>query len=267
VHSKRSELKFACLTPMVPRNHLVMFPSLPPRKFIYYRFDKSNEGVPSLPQHPPCFPLGAAQPHRHKPTHAPPPHTTSPPRHPRCLHSPPYRAMTTTAPAAQPVSSTTTDNALSLSTLSAVGHGGDRDGDAAGPLLDLCVGSSRSSGTSSAAAAAAALTATPADAIVARRVVARWRAFVAQRKACPLFDMLETFPDLFLKEVLERLDPMACTMLAQVGKPWLAAVLASGLPRLPQGVMVRLRLRDFCTSAERLAWAKANGCPWWDGAT
>jgi hypothetical protein len=36
--------------------------------------------------------------------------------------------------------------------------------------------------------------------------------------------------------VLERLDPMARTMLAQVGRPWLAAVLASGLPRLPTGV-------------------------------
>ena len=80
----------------------------------------------------------------------------------------------------------------------------------------------------------------------------------------PLLDLLQT--DIF-EEVLERLDPTARTMLAQVGKPWLAAVLASGLPRLPQGVMVRLRLRDFCTSAERLAWAKANGCPWWDGAT
>ena len=36
--------------------------------------------------------------------------------------------------------------------------------------------------------------------------------------------------------MLERLDPMARTMLAQVGRPWLAAVLASGLPRLPTGV-------------------------------
>jgi hypothetical protein len=51
-------------------------------------------------------------------------------------------------------------------------------------------------------------------------------------------------------------------MGAQVGRPWLAAVLASGLPRLPKGVTVRLRLKEFCTSAERLAWAKANGCPW-----
>ena len=50
---------------------------------------------------------------------------------------------------------------------------------------------------------------------------------------------------------------------AQVGRPWLAAVLASGLPRLPQEVTVRLRFEDFCTSSERLAWAKANGHDLW----
>ena len=110
-------------------------------------------------------------------------------------------------------------------------------------LPDLFVGSSRSSTSSSTAAAAAvaALAPNPAEAIVARRVVARWRAFVAQRKVCPLLDLLETFPELFMKEVLEQLDPMDRTMLAQVGRPWLAAVLASGLPRLPTtGVPVRL---------------------------
>ena len=31
---------------------------------------------------------------------------------------------------------------------------------------------------------------------------------------------------------------------------------------MPKGVTVRLRLTQLCTSAERLAWAKANGCPW-----
>jgi len=77
---------------------------------------------------------------------------------------------------------------------------------------------------------------------------------------CPLLDLLQT--DLFPKEVLERLNPMARTMLAQVGRPWLAAVRASGLPRLPSGVPVRLQLAEYCTSPERLAWAKANGCPW-----
>ena len=94
------------------------------------------------------------------------------------------------------------------------------------------------------------------------RVVARRRAFVDQHMACPLLDLLQKFPDLFVKEVLERLDPTDRTMIAQVGRPWLAAVLASGLPRLPKGVLVRLRLWQFCTSIERLAWAKANGCRW-----
>ena len=82
---------------------------------------------------------------------------------------------------------------------------------------------------------------------------------------CPLLDLLRT--DLFQKEVLERLDPTDRTMLAQVGRPWLAAVLASGLPRLPKWPRVRLQLEEFCTSGERLAWAKANGCPWVCGAS
>jgi len=33
---------------------------------------------------------------------------------------------------------------------------------------------------------------------------------------------------------------------------------------LPKWPVVRLQLAAFCTSAERLAWAKANGCPWGD---
>jgi len=78
----------------------------------------------------------------------------------------------------------------------------------------------------------------------------------------PMLALVEDFPDLFKKEVLERLEPTDRTMLAQAGRPWLAAVLASGLPRLPKGVRVWLRLMEFCTSVERLAWAKANGCPW-----
>jgi hypothetical protein len=101
-----------------------------------------------------------------------------------------------------------------------------------------------------------------ADADVARRVVARWRVFLAERTACPLLDLLQRHPDLFVEEVLKRLKPTVRTMLAQVGRPWLAAVLASGLPRLhkiSRVRLVRLQLREFCTSAERLAWAKANG--------
>jgi len=101
---------------------------------------------------------------------------------------------------------------------------------------------------------------TPLD-VIARRFVSRWRAFVAARRAAPtLLDVLERLPDLFQQSVLERLDPTDRTMLAQVGKACLAAVLASGLPRLPKSPVVRLQLREFCTSVERLAWAKANGC-------
>jgi len=100
-------------------------------------------------------------------------------------------------------------------------------------------GENREAGEADAAAAAAAArllaAAPPADVHVARRVVARWRAFVAERneRRCPLLDLCQALPDLFDKEVLERLDPTDRTMLAQVGRPRLAAVLASGLPRLP----------------------------------
>ena len=68
---------------------------------------------------------------------------------------------------------------------------------------------------------------------VARRVVARWRALVAERKGVLLRRLLEELPDIFFEEVLRRLSSTDRTMLAQVGRPWLAAVMASGLPRLP----------------------------------
>jgi hypothetical protein len=131
------------------------------------------------------------------------------------------------------------------------------------PLLQEEGGSEEVEEADAAAAAARPLAAIPPrDEDVVRRVVARWRAFVAERKGLLLLRLLEELPNLFFVEVLKRLDPTSRTMLAQVGRPWLAAVLASGLPRLPRGVTTRLRLRVFCKSAERLAWAKANGCPW-----
>jgi hypothetical protein len=130
-------------------------------------------------------------------------------------------------------------------------------------------GSGQAAEADAAATAAAAVAATHpilvsyvVEVDVARFVVARWRAFVAERKGLLLLLLLDELPDLFFEEVLKRLTPFDRTMLAQVGRPWLAAVLASGLPRLPKRVSVRLRLREFCTSAERLAWARANGCPW-----
>jgi len=96
---------------------------------------------------------------------------------------------------------------------------------------------------------------------------------VAERKGVLLLRLL-ALPDLFQQEVLKRLDPVDRTMVAQVGRPWLAAVLASGLRRVPKGVLQRLRLVEFCTCAERLAWARVNGCLWeagrrstWDNPT
>jgi hypothetical protein len=59
--------------------------------------------------------------------------------------------------------------------------------------------------------------------------------------------------------LLKRLGPTDRTLVAQVGRPWLAAVLASGLPRLLKGGTVRLKLRDFCVSVERLAWPRRTG--------
>jgi len=44
----------------------------------------------------------------------------------------------------------------------------------------------------------------------------------------------------------------------------LGFVKSSDLPRA--GGVVRLELKEFCTSVERLAWAKAKGCRW-DGLT
>ena len=60
-----------------------------------------------------------------------------------------------------------------------------------------------------------------------------------------------------------------CALLAQVGKPWLAVVVANNLPRAGKGDAVPLSLIHKPESlilrfgsANMLAWAKANGCPW-----
>ena len=60
------------------------------------------------------------------------------------------------------------------------------------------------------------------------------------------------------------------TVLAQAGSACRATVSASDLPRAgTRGVVlgntvwvVRHRLDEFVGSIERLAWAKAVGCPW-----
>ena len=87
----------------------------------------------------------------------------------------------------------------------------------------------------------------------------------------PLVDLLQRFPDLFEQKVLRHLDPIDRTFLAQAGSAYRAAVVASDQPRagtrdevfvLGRSVwVVTHKRREFCTSVERLAWAKANGCP------
>jgi hypothetical protein len=86
----------------------------------------------------------------------------------------------------------------------------------------------------------------------------------------PLLELLERFPDLFLKEVLERLDPTTRAPLAGAGSAFLEVVFPRSI--FPFGLPTRayitggearvFKLGDFLGSAERLAWARANGCPW-----
>ena len=139
---------------------------------------------------------------------------------------------------------------------------------------------------------------------------------------CMLLDLIKRDPDLFEKEVLERLDPADRAFVGQASHGCRAAVVASDLPcagtragimqqlnpadraqlagavraftpylsdtsigslttrvyspleslggvgyvessNLPRaGRVVRLTLEEFCTSPERLAWAKEMGCRW-----
>ena len=77
----------------------------------------------------------------------------------------------------------------------------------------------------------------------------------------PLLDLLQEVPARPLYEGGARAaGPHGAHPARAGGRPWLSAVLASGLQRLPK--RARVRLRAFCTSADRLAWAKANGCSW-----
>jgi len=88
--------------------------------------------------------------------------------------------------------------------------------------------------------------------------------------------LLEKLPDVLQFEVLARLDPTDVVVFGQVGRACRAAVVAFGVPQEEevegwsddsddegtQGGPLLLRLQDFVGSVERLAWAKARGCPW-----
>ena len=57
--------------------------------------------------------------------------------------------------------------------------------------------------------------------------------------------LLEEWRDVLVTHVLARLDPTDCALLAQVGKPWLAVVLANNLPRAGKGGAVPLKIEEF----------------------
>ena len=86
----------------------------------------------------------------------------------------------------------------------------------------------------------------------------------------PLLDLLERFPDLCKTYVLVRLDPIARASLVGAGSAFLYGVFPRsifpfGLPARAEatGGAVRVfKVVVFIGSIERLAWAKANGCPW-----
>ena len=88
--------------------------------------------------------------------------------------------------------------------------------------------------------------------------------------------LLERLPEVLVAEVLAQLDPTDMVVFGQVGRGCRAAVVAFGVPQEEevegwsddsddegtQGGPLLLRVGNFVGSIERLAWAKAGGCPW-----
>ena len=78
-----------------------------------------------------------------------------------------------------------------------------------------------------------------------------------------LSDVLQV-SGLFAAEVLSRLDPTDLALLRRVDCACRVAVESSDLPRAGVSEEELLEVSQFVGSVERLAWAKANGCPWQD---
>jgi hypothetical protein len=74
--------------------------------------------------------------------------------------------------------------------------------------------------------------------------------------------LLEDLPEVVERFVLPALDPTALALLARVRRDWHAVVVSSGLPCAGITEGAPLRVTEFCGTVDRLAWAKANGCPW-----
>ena len=67
----------------------------------------------------------------------------------------------------------------------------------------------------------------------------------------------------FKEEVLRRLDSMDVAMVRRVNRGFRAVVESSSdLPRAGVSQELPLMVDHFVGFAERLAWAKKNGCPW-----
>jgi hypothetical protein len=79
-----------------------------------------------------------------------------------------------------------------------------------------------------------------------------------------LSQLAKKLPDVFAHEVLRRLNPRTRAMLAETSRALRTAVAAAGLPRVLGKRKLKLKLRYYANSIERLAWAKAHGCPWSD---
>jgi len=88
--------------------------------------------------------------------------------------------------------------------------------------------------------------------------------------------LLEGLPEVLAAEVLAQLGPTDLVVFGQAGCACRAAVVAFGVPQEEAeasddsddegtaggGGPFLLRVQDFVGSVERLAWAKARGCPW-----
>jgi hypothetical protein len=88
-----------------------------------------------------------------------------------------------------------------------------------------------------------------------------------------LGELLEKLPEVLEAEVMARLGPTDVVLFGQANRACRAAVVAFGMPQESQeegrtsdesteGGPLLLRVEDFVGSVERLAWAKARGCPW-----
>jgi hypothetical protein len=78
----------------------------------------------------------------------------------------------------------------------------------------------------------------------------------------PLDRLIEDLPEVVERFVLPALYPTALALLARVRREWHAVVVSSGLPCAGTVEGWPFRVIEFCGTVDRLAWAKANGCPW-----